>query len=65
MIVLEKFFNWMLVIGIILMIGRIVTAVLLYLDIPFTTFFKDYSLISFIILIIGVIGTEAMKKKRN
>ena len=65
MIVLEKFFNWMLVIGIILMIGRIVTAVLLYLDIPFTTFFKDYSLLSFIILIIGVIGTEAMKKKRN
>lgn len=65
MVVLEKIFNWMLVIGIILMIGRIVTAILLYFDIPFTTFFKDYSLISIIILIIGVIGTEVMKKKSS
>ncbi|MGG0846902.1 hypothetical protein [Peribacillus simplex] len=58
---LGKLFNWMVVIGMILLIGRLVTVVFLFLDIPFTTFFKDYSLISIIILIIGAIGQQFTK----
>ncbi|WP_281177210.1 hypothetical protein [Peribacillus loiseleuriae] len=35
----EKVFNWMLVIGLVLLAGRIMTAVFLFLDVPFTIFF--------------------------
>lgn len=64
---LEQIFNWMLLIGVVLLIGRIVTLIFKLLDIPFITFFRDYSLISLIILIIGAIGTQMMKdnKKRR
>jgi hypothetical protein len=62
---LEKVFNWMLVIGVLLLIGRVVTAILLFMDIPFISFFKDYSLISVIILIIGAIGSQIMKDKKK
>lgn len=61
---LRALFNWMLVIGLILLGGRLVTLICRYFDIPFTTFFKDYSLVSMIILIVGIIGTEAMKKQK-
>ncbi|MDM5211189.1 hypothetical protein QUF94_07020 [Peribacillus sp. NJ4] len=62
---LGKLFNWMVVIGVILLIGRLVTVVFLFLDIPFTTFFKDYSLISIIILIIGAIGQQFTKPDKK
>lgn len=55
----------MLIIGLILLGGRIVTAICFYFDLPFTTFFKDYALVSVIILIVGIIGTEAMKKQEK
>ncbi|MCK2017245.1 hypothetical protein [Peribacillus frigoritolerans] len=58
---LGKLFNWMVVIGMILLIGRLITMAFLFLGIPFTTFFKDYSLISIIILIIGAIGQQFTK----
>ncbi|WP_078380549.1 hypothetical protein [Sutcliffiella halmapala] len=58
---LKKVFNWMVVIGLVLLLGRVITAVFFFLDIPFTTFFRDYNVISFIILIIGVIGQQMMK----
>ena len=61
---LRALFNWMLVIGLILLGGRLVTLISRYFDIPFTTFFKDYALVSMIILIVGIIGTEAMKKQK-
>ncbi|MFJ7374282.1 hypothetical protein ACIQV0_12920 [Lysinibacillus capsici] len=61
---LRALFNWMLVIGLILFGGRLVTLICRYFDIPFTTFFKDYALVSMIILIVGIIGTEAMKKQK-
>ncbi|MFE8696428.1 hypothetical protein ACFYKT_08770 [Cytobacillus sp. FJAT-53684] len=64
MIFLEKVFNWMLIIGLLLLLGRIITAVFLFLDMPFTTFFKDYSAISIIILIIGAIGQHFMKSNK-
>ena len=62
---LKILFDWMLVIGIILMLGRIITAVSLFLAFPFTSFFKDYSAISIIILIVGVIGQQIMKSKNK
>jgi len=61
---LRALFNWMLVIGLILLGGRLVTLICRYFDIPFRTFFKDYALVSMIILIVGIIGTEAMKKQK-
>ncbi|MDQ8734303.1 hypothetical protein [Paenibacillus sp. LHD-38] len=62
---LEKIFNWMVVIGLLLLVGRIVTAVLKFMEIPFTTFFKDYNVISFIILIIGAIGSQILKDRNK
>ncbi len=62
---LKRLFNWMLIIGLILLGGRIVTAICFYFDLPFTTFFKDYALVSVIILIVGIIGAEAMKKQEK
>ncbi len=60
----KALFNWMFVIGLILLAGRLVTVICRYFDIPFTSFFKDYALVSMIILIVGIIGTESMKKQR-
>jgi hypothetical protein len=62
---LGNLFNWMVVIGMILLIGRLITMAFLFLEIPFTTFFKDYSLISIIILIIGAIGQQFTKTGRK
>ncbi|MFJ5748003.1 hypothetical protein ACIP97_05275 [Peribacillus frigoritolerans] len=62
---LGNLFNWMVVIGMILLIGRLITMPFLFLEIPFTTFFKDYSLISIIILIIGAIGQQFTKTGRK
>ncbi|MCY8937459.1 hypothetical protein [Peribacillus frigoritolerans] len=62
---LGNLFNWMAVIGIILLIGRLITMLFLFLEIPFMTFFKDYSLISIIILIIGAIGQQFTKTGRK
>lgn len=56
-----RLFNWMVVVGLILLIGRLITMAFLFLKIPFTTFFKDYSFISIIILIIGAIGQQFTK----
>lgn len=62
---LGNLFNWMVVIGMILLIGRLITMLFLFLEIPLTTFFKDYSLISIIILIIGAIGQQFTKTGKN
>jgi Na+/glutamate symporter len=58
---LEKVFNWMLVIGLIFMFGRIITLVFKSMDIPFTTFFIDYNPLPIIVLIVGAIGSNVMK----
>ncbi|MCB5236359.1 hypothetical protein AB1L07_10725 [Niallia alba] len=65
MVFFEKVFNWLLVIGLLLMVGRLLTLIFMFLDIPFTTFFKDYSLASIILLIIGLIGSQAIKEKKK
>ncbi len=36
---LKSIFNWMLMIGLILLAGRIITAICWFFAIPFTTFF--------------------------
>ncbi|MET1249297.1 hypothetical protein ABWW58_10950 [Sporolactobacillus sp. STCC-11] len=62
----EKLFNWLLFIGIILLFGRLLTLIFRLMDVPFTRFFRDYSVISLIILVVGAIGSEmirGMKKK--
>jgi hypothetical protein len=58
---LEKVFNWLLVIGLIFMFGRLITAGFRHLDIPFTTFFVDYNPLPFFVLIIGAVGSQIMK----
>ena len=65
MVFFEKVFNWLLVIGLLLLVGRLLTLMFMFLDIPFTTFFKDYSLASIILLIIGLIGSQAIKEKKK
>ena len=62
---LKQLFDWMTVIGLILLLGRILTAIFLFLDIPFTSFFQDYSIISVIILIIGLVGQQAVKDRKT
>lgn len=62
---LTKLFDWMIVVGLILLLGRILTAVFLLLDIPFTSFFIDYSIISIIILIIGLVGQQVVKNRKK
>ncbi|GKU84612.1 hypothetical protein [Niallia sp. NCCP-28] len=62
---LEKLLNWMLVIGLLLLAGRIITAVCMFFNVSFTSFFKDYSIISIIILLIGLLGTQVMKTNKQ
>ncbi|MEW5594516.1 hypothetical protein ABGT24_13460 [Peribacillus frigoritolerans] len=62
---LGKVFNWTVVIGMILLIGRLITMAFLFLEIPFTSFFKDYSLISHHLLIIGAIGQQFTKPDKK
>ena len=59
----QNFFAILLVIGMILMLGRIIIGILAYFDITFISFFTDYSVESFVILLIGVLG-ELMTRKR-
>ncbi|ASK62091.1 hypothetical protein CFK37_07905 [Virgibacillus phasianinus] len=59
----RTFFSILIIVGIILMIGRILTGILLYFDMSFTKFFTDYSLISFVILIVGVLGELTVRNK--
>ena len=59
----QNFFAILLVIGMILMLGRIIIGILAYFDITFISFFADYSVESFVILLIGVLG-ELMTRKR-
>lgn len=61
---LKTVFDWMIVIGLVLLLGRITTAVFHFLDIPFITLFKDYSTISIIILLVGLIGQQIIKDKK-
>ncbi|WP_342514038.1 hypothetical protein MKY34_04560 [Sporosarcina sp. FSL K6-1522] len=62
---LSKIFDWMVIIGLVLLAGRIITMVFMILKLPFITFFRDYSIPSLIILIVGAIGQQMVKGKEQ
>ncbi|WP_139691908.1 hypothetical protein [Sporolactobacillus terrae] len=62
---LEKLFHWMVLIGLLLLFGRVLTLIFRFMNRPFPTFFKDYSIPSFIVLIVGVIGSEIIKSRNK
>lgn len=54
-----------LIIGLAMLAGRIVTAIFRYVNMAFTTFFTDYHLVSLLILVIGIIGTEFVNYQKK
>lgn len=65
MSILKKIFDWMFVIGIIFMIGRIITFICIkVLNLPFTTFFIDLNPYPIILLIVGAIGSSMLKDRK-
>ncbi len=62
---IEQVVKACLVIGLILMGGRILTVICHYYNIAFTSFFVDYHAASLAILLIGVIGTEIFNSRRR
>ena len=63
--VFEKVTNAFLVIGLLMLAGRIVTSICRYFNWSFTTFFTDYHVISLVILLIGIIGIEGSNYKKR
>lgn len=61
---LQAFFTLLIVIGMVMLLGRIVTGILEYVDISFISFFTDYRVESYIILVIGVLGELIIKRKK-
>lgn len=61
----EKVMSTFLVIGFLMLAGRIVTGICRYFNWPFTTFFTDYHLQSLIVLLIGIVGMEANNYKKR
>lgn len=62
---IEQVVKGCLIVGFILMVGRIITAICHYYNIVFTTFFVDYHVVSLVILIIGIIGTEILNRRKK
>ena len=62
---MDKVFQGLLIIGLVMLVGRIVTAICRQYDIVFTTFFTDYHLVSLVILVIGIIGFERRKYQKK
>lgn len=63
--VFEKVMSVFLVIGFLMLAGRIVTGICRHFNWPFTMFFTDYHLISLVILLIGIIGIECSNYKKR
>lgn len=61
---MKKIFDIMLIIGLVMLAGRIVTAILTKMDIAFTTFFSATQIPSMVLLIVGLIGSEIYKRKK-
>lgn len=55
---IDKVIRGFLIIGLVMLVGRIITAICKHYDIAFTTFFTETHLVSLVILVIGIIGTE-------
>ncbi|EUJ22717.1 hypothetical protein PGRAN_12234 [Listeria grandensis FSL F6-0971] len=61
---LKIFFNVLVVIGLILLVGRLVSLALQFAGIPFTTFFIDHSVPSLAILLVGALGSWIIEKRK-
>ena len=65
---IDKVIRGFLIIGLVMLVGRIITVICRHYNLAFTTFFTDYHLLSLVILLIGIIGTESrnyQKKRRR
>jgi len=62
---IEQVVKGCLIVGFLLMGGRIITAICHYYHIAFTSFFIDYHVASLAILLIGVIGTEILNRRKR
>jgi len=62
---IEQIVKACLIIGLVLMGGRILTVILHYFHIAFTSFFVDYNVASIVILLIGIIGTEIFNSRKR
>ncbi|GEM_PF-427051 len=54
-----------LIVGLILMGGRMITAICRYYNIAFTSFFVDYHIASLAILLLGILGTELFNRRKR
>ena len=62
---IDKIFRGFLIIGLVMLAGRIITAICRHYDIAFTTFFTDYHLVSLVILVVGIIGSEGRNYQKK
>ena len=62
---IEQVVKGCLIVGFILMVGRIITAICHYYNIAFTTFFVDYHVVSLAILLIGNLGIEILNRRKR
>lgn len=62
---IEQAVKGCLIVGFILMGGRIITTICRYYNIAFTNFFVDYHVASLVILLIGIIGTEILNRRKR
>lgn len=62
---MQRLWQLCLVIGLLMMLGRLVTALLLRSGIQTTSLFFDLQLPSILILLVGLIGVEVTKHRKK
>ncbi|MEY9979010.1 hypothetical protein ABH968_003972 [Lysinibacillus sp. RC79] len=62
---IEQVVKGCLIVGFILLGGRMITAICHYYNIAFTTFFVDYHVASLVILLIGILRTEILNRRKR
>ncbi|MEX3745507.1 MULTISPECIES: hypothetical protein [Lysinibacillus] len=62
---IENIVKGCLIVGFLLLGGRILTAICHYYNIAFTTFFVDYHVVSLAILLIGILGIEILNRRKR
>ncbi|MGN4127794.1 hypothetical protein ACMGD3_22750 [Lysinibacillus sphaericus] len=63
--VIEKTIKGCLIVGFVMLAGRLVTAICTYYGLDFPTFFTDYHVVSLVILAIGIIGSEIINGRKR
>ncbi|MET4562685.1 ABC-type multidrug transport system permease subunit [Lysinibacillus parviboronicapiens] len=62
---IEKMIKVCLIVGFVMLAGRLVTAICMYYELEFPTFFTDYHVVSLVILAIGIIGSEIINVRKK